>query len=125
MTSSRDRPTVTALSRSRKIALIALALLVPMVGQQPRADGKSKHRDQLQDVPLDQNEALDRLKRNEFKPLSDVIAAATGAVPGEVIRVKVKRLKDRITYELKIITPQGSVREIYVDPATLEVLKIE
>lgn len=54
-----------------------------------------------------------------------MIAAATGAVPGEVIRVKVKRLKDRITYELKIITPQGSVREIYVDPATLEVLKIE
>lgn len=104
--------------------ILALSLLVA-AGTGLHADDKSKHRDRPQDVELDQNDALQRLQRSEFKPLSDAIAAAQKVVAGEVVRVKVKRVRERLAYELKFITTQGMIREVYVDPVNLEILKVE
>ena len=42
-----------------------------------------------------------------------------------MVRVKVKRVRERLAYEFKIITSQGIIREVYVDPANLEILKVE
>jgi uncharacterized membrane protein YkoI len=39
--------------------------------------------------------------------------------------VKVKRLNGQRVYELKIIAAQGRVREIYVDAASLAIVKVE
>ncbi len=42
-----------------------------------------------------------------------------------MIRIEVERKRGRIVYELKIIAEGGRVRELYIDAATLEVLKAE
>jgi uncharacterized membrane protein YkoI len=109
----------------KKSVVAAFVLLAAVPAITLRADEKSARREQLDDAELDQDGALDRLKRSEFKPLSAVIEAARTAVPGEVVRTKVKRWKNRIAYEFKIITPQGRLREVYIDPASLEILEIE
>ena len=86
---------------------------------------KVKRHDAPQALDVDQNEALAPLHRKEFKPLSEVLAAGQKAIPGEVVRVRLKRVRGEIAYELKIISEQGKVREIYIDPLTLNPLKVE
>lgn len=113
------------MSIGKSIAVCFLVALGCAFGTDARADDKPKHRDKPQDVEIDQNEALERLKRHDAKPLADAIAAARAAVAGDIVRVKVKRVKDRLAYEFKMITTSGLVREVYVDTATLEILKTE
>jgi uncharacterized membrane protein YkoI len=88
-------------------------------------DSKPRHRDPQREVEVQQDEALELLTRKEFKPLSEVLAVAEKTIPGQVVRVKVKRLNGALAYELKIISNHGSVREIYIDPMTLAILKVE
>lgn len=109
----------------RKLSVFVLPLVLAAAGTGLQADDKTKHRERPRDVELDQNDALQRLQRSEFRPLSEAIAAAQKVVSGDVVRVKVKRVRDRLAYEFKIITAQGLIREVYVDPANLDILKIE
>ena len=89
------------------------------------ADSRSRHRDPQREVEVQQDEALELLKRKEFKPLTEVLAVVEKTIPGQVVRVKVKRLNGALAYELKIISTEGNVREIYIDPTTLAILKVE
>lgn len=109
----------------RPLSVILALSLLTVAGTGLHADDKSKRRDRPQDVELDQNDVLQRLQRSEFKPLSEAILAAQKVVAGDVVRVKVKRVRERLAYEFKIITSQGIIREVYVDPANLEILKVE
>ncbi len=111
------------IARSLSVAVMLLMLAPSSMGL--RADDRPKHRERPRDVELNQTDALQRLQSSEFKSLSECIAAAQKVVAGDVARVKLKRVRDRLAYEFKIITSQGVVREVYVDPTTLEILKIE
>ena len=102
-----------------------LGLLAGLLATPLFADEKPKPNGRPQEVELHQDEALARLQSSEFKPLSEVLAAGQKVVPGDVVRVKVKRLRGRLVYELKIISAQGRVREVYVDPANLDIIKVE
>lgn len=106
-------------------ALLAAVLLVTSALAPVRGDDKPYSRHGERSHGVHQDEVLDALKRNEIRPLAEVIAAAEKAIPGPVIAVKVKRKDGRLVYEIKIIAAEGRVREIYIDAATLETVKIE
>lgn len=102
-----------------------LAVVAGLAAAPVSADDKASRRDVPQAVEIDQDEALARLQRSEFMPLAEVLAAGQKVIPGEVVRVRLKRLRGRLAYELKIITSRGQVGEVYIDPLTLETLKVE
>lgn len=88
-----------------------------------------KHRryggEREREIEVQHDDVLDALKRREIRPLSEVLAVAEKAMPGQVVGVKVKRLSGVLVYELKIIGDRGRLREIYVDAATAQIIKIE
>lgn len=102
------------------LTLVAGLAATPLV-----ADDKSKQRVVPREAEVDQDEALSRLQRSEVKPLSEVLAAGQQVIPGEVVRVRLKRVGNRLAYELKMITSKGHVREVYIDAVTLGTLKVE
>lgn len=106
-------------------ALLAAVLFVMSALAPARGDDRSYRRHGERSHGVHQDEVLDALKRNEIRPLAEVIAAAEKAIPGPVIAVKVKRKDGRLVYEFKIIAAEGRVREIYIDAATLETVKVE
>lgn len=55
-------------------------------------------------------------------PLSDILAALRPSLDGEVIEVELEAKGGRLLYELKVLSPAGRVREIYVDAATAEIV---
>ena len=72
---------------------------------------------------LNQDQVLEAVKNGEIKAFTDVLAVAEQVWPGRVVRVEVERVRGRVVYEFKIIGANGRVREIYIDAATLEVVK--
>ncbi len=70
----------------------------------------------------DQEDARRAVQSGEIRPLDQVLAAARAAVPGDVVKLDLKREKGRWVYELKILTAAGKRREIEVDAKTLAVL---
>lgn len=112
---------------TRRFVLAWLAI-APLTGLAPKfANADSGRRRDRGDKAhgVHQDEVLQALKRNEIRPLAEIVAAAEKVMPGPVIGVKVKRESGRLVYELKIIAPEGRIREVYVDAATLDIVKIE
>ncbi len=77
------------------------------------------------DGEVNQDSARDALAKGAIKPLPDVLKAGEAAMPGQVVGVKLKRKKGRLVYELKILAAQGRLREVYIDAANLEIIRIE
>lgn len=89
----------------RSALIVAVAAVVLIVGGVTAAIALSG--DDLPDVPVTQDEA---------------VAAATAAVPGDVVEVELERENGIVGYEVEIRTSDGSVFEVNVDPETGEVL---
>ena len=73
----------------------------------------------------DQERARRALEAGEAMPLSLVLEAVTSRIGGEVVGVEIDHEHGRYVYEIKIITPNGRLREIYVDALTADILKNE
>ena len=73
----------------------------------------------------DQDVARQAVERGEIRPLDEVLKAASAAVPGEVVKLELKRDDGAFRYKLKILTPQGRRREVKIDAATLKILETE
>jgi uncharacterized membrane protein YkoI len=99
-------------------ALTAILLATPIL-----ADDKHERRRGETDVHQDQ--VLEALQKGEIRPLAEVLAAAERVMPGQVLGVKVKRKGGRLVYELKILAERGRLREVYVDAANLDIIKVE
>jgi uncharacterized membrane protein YkoI len=97
-------------------ALMAALAITAFSSGQGHADGKKN---------LNQDQVHELVKSGEIRPLDDVLAAAAKVVPGQVIKVEVERKRGRLIYELKIISDRGRVHEVYVDAATLDIVKVE
>lgn len=69
-----------------------------------------------------QKEALEAMQRGEILPLTQVLDIALRHVPGRVIELDYKAGPQ---YEIKILTPDGRIREVKLDARTGEVLKIK
>ncbi|HMS08236.1 MAG TPA: PepSY domain-containing protein [Pyrinomonadaceae bacterium] len=71
----------------------------------------------------DSNSNSDR-NRGDIAP-PEARKAALEAIPGEIIKEEFERENGRQIYEFYIRRPDGIVFEVYVDAATLKVVKVE
>jgi len=73
----------------------------------------------------DHENAREALRRGEILPLTRILALAQQRVPGDVIKVELDDDHARLIYEIKLLTPNGRVREVELDARTGAVLKVE
>jgi hypothetical protein len=58
-------------------------------------------------------------------PLPRILNIAQRRVPGEVLKVQLEEMFDRLGYEVKVLTADGRVQEIKLDARTGTILKVE
>ena len=74
----------------------------------------------------DDQELARRLrKEGRIRPLAEIVEAVQAKAPGKVLEVEFEVERGVYIYEIKILAPDGRVREIEADAATGEILKIE
>lgn len=98
---------------SRRALVLALVLLL--------AGGFAASSDERENDD-DHVEAHRALLGGQTKPLADVLAAVEEQFGGDVVGVEFEREGGRYVYELRIVAPDGSLREVLVDALTAEVL---
>lgn len=63
--------------------------------------------------------------RGRVLPLPRILDIAQHRVPGEVLKVELEEMSDRLGYEVKVLTADGRVQEIKLDARTGAILKVE
>jgi uncharacterized membrane protein YkoI len=111
-TTSRTASRASA-ARRRLPLLILVALLAATPAHYALAD-KDDH-----------IEARELLQRGEIVPLSRILDVVQKRVPGDVIEVELEREDGRWEYKVKVLTPTGLVRKLYLDARNGAVLKIK
>jgi uncharacterized membrane protein YkoI len=104
--------------------VIAFALALSAVTAPVIAGGLTKEQKQAQER-RDQQEASAAMARGEILPIARMLDAATAAVPGDVLKVKLERKASGFQYEVKVLARDGRVREIHLDARTARVLSVE
>jgi uncharacterized membrane protein YkoI len=86
------------------------------------ADGaaaRSRDRDRDQDV------AREALKRGEVLPIARILELVAQHQRGDVIEVQLDERRGRLEYEIRILTPEGRVRELVLDARTGAFVRFE
>jgi uncharacterized membrane protein YkoI len=66
------------------------------------------------------------LQRGEVLPVERVLALAHQHIPGDVIGVRLEPHRGGgLTYDIRVLTPSGQIREVVLDARTGGFLKIE
>lgn len=128
---SCDRPSMNTAPRfshpfvartSRRRALLALlslpfcaAAAAPSAASTDKAAQKAARRKARED-------ALDALRRGEILPLVRILDIASRHLPGDTIEVE---FKGGPVYEVKVLTADGSIREIVLDARTGALVRIK
>lgn len=73
----------------------------------------------------DQVAASQALARGEILPIVRILSIANAKVPGDVLKVKLKRKPVGFQYDVKILAQNGRVREVELDAKTGRILSIE
>lgn len=73
----------------------------------------------------DHVEARELLKRGEIVPLAQVLDVVRQRVPGDVIEVELERDDGLWQYKVKVLTPTGQVRKLYLDARNAAVKRIK
>ncbi len=73
----------------------------------------------------DHVEARELLQRGEIVPLARILEIVQQRVPGDVIEVELEREDGLWEYKVKVLTPAGNVRKLYLDARNATVLKIK
>lgn len=107
------------LALSASLPLLAFTGMVGAAGSSDKASRKAAKKAAKEQA---QREALEALQRGEILPLTQVMDIALRKVPGKVIEVEYEAGPK---YEIKILTPDGHIREVELDARTGEVLKIK
>ena len=63
--------------------------------------------------------------RGTVLPLPRILGIAQRRVPGEVLKVELEEMPDRLGYEVKVLTTDGRVQELRLDARTGAILKVE
>lgn len=77
------------------------------------------------DCKSGQDCALAAREEGRIRPLSDVLAAARAAAPGEVIKIELERERGVWVYEIKILATSGKRREVEINAETLAIIKVD
>ncbi|MDA5193911.1 PepSY domain-containing protein [Govanella unica] len=100
----------------KKHFLIGLLALMTLAAAPGTSMGGSKE---------DQDLARSALLRGEVLPLTRILDITARHVPGEVVKLELESKKKRLYYEIKILTPSGRLRELYLDARTGAFIAIE
>jgi uncharacterized membrane protein YkoI len=112
-------------SRSRRLALRAgLALCIPAALSSLGA-ASAAHADDHAEKAREILAIRAAVQRGELLPLPRIIAAAQAHAPGDVVKTELEAKRGRLIYEVKILTPEGAVREVKLDARTGALLRIE
>lgn len=71
------------------------------------------------------SEARDAVRRGDIRPLRDVLAAVSRRSDAEVLDVDLHEAPRGWVYALRVLTPAGRVRDVFLDARTLEVLQVD
>jgi uncharacterized membrane protein YkoI len=71
----------------------------------------------------DHDAARHALERGEVKPLAEILPRVAPSLGGDVVGVEFERDDGRWVYELRVLTPNGRRREVYVDARDGRILK--
>jgi uncharacterized membrane protein YkoI len=63
--------------------------------------------------------------QGEVLPLPHILSLAQRRVQGEILKVELEEARHQLIYEVKVLTPDGRVRELQIDAKTGGVLKVE
>jgi uncharacterized membrane protein YkoI len=55
--------------------------------------------------------------------LADAVRTALAQAPGQAIQVTLESLKGRLLYEVEIVTEEGTVVEVFIDPQSGNVIE--
>jgi uncharacterized membrane protein YkoI len=100
------------------LTLFPLALATVAANAAPAQDKEAEKARRKQA----QQEAFAAMQRGEILPLTKILALALAKVPGDVVEVE---FKGGPTYEVKVLTASGRLREVVLDARTGNVIKIE
>lgn len=108
---------------TRLLALILLASVATVSGT-ALAGPKHHHKEDKDRRKIANHERIRQaMLRGEIIPLQRVLAVAQKRRPGDVLEVELKVRKDGLMiYEIEMLTAQGAVRKLDVDPRTGELL---
>ena len=73
----------------------------------------------------DQDLARQALQRGEVLPIARILELVAQHQPGDVIEVQLDERRGRLEYEIRILTPQGRVRELVLDARTGAFVRFE
>ncbi|MBW7946050.1 MAG: PepSY domain-containing protein [Sphingomonadaceae bacterium] len=65
------------------------------------------------------------VERGDILPLPRILALAQARVKGEVLKIELEQEHGVLSYEVKILTKKGRVREVELDARTGALIKIE
>jgi hypothetical protein len=74
---------------------------------------------------VDLIEARELLRRGAIVPLAQILEVVGKRVPGDVIEVELEREDGLWEYKVKVLTPTGRVRKLYLGARNAAVLKIK
>jgi uncharacterized membrane protein YkoI len=73
----------------------------------------------------DQDAVRHAVERGEIRPLTDILNAVRGKLPGEVVGVEIESKKGRWLYEFRVLDGKGRLFEVYVDAQSGEIDRTE
>lgn len=73
----------------------------------------------------DDHDIYDARRAGKVLPLNEIMKKLEGRLKGAVIEIEFEYEYGRPVYEFKYVTPQGRLREMYVDARTGEVVRDE
>jgi uncharacterized membrane protein YkoI len=77
------------------------------------------------DDKRDQEIARQALKEGRIKSLIEITEIVKAKMPGTILGVELEVEDGRLVYEFDIVDPEGKLKEVEVDAATGDILKIE
>ena len=102
---------------SRRIRTLLLGILLVAGGAAYGSDENHENEDH--------NRAFRALQEGEAKPLTQILETVKKEIGGDIIGVDFESVRGRNIYELKVVAPDGRLREVYVDAMTAEILSGE
>ena len=73
----------------------------------------------------EQDIAREALQRGDVLPITRILAVVATSVPGEIVEVKLETRRTPLSYEVKVLTPSGVVREVEIDARTGVITQVE
>lgn len=78
------------------------------------------------DDARDHELARQALIEGRIRPLAEIMGAFKSQMAGEIVGVELESIPPgTFAYEFKIVTPDGKLKEVYVDAVTAKILKVE